>query len=102
MRLVRITHPFHPFRGRELTCVGERYNCYGRRLLLRIDDANVCSVPPHWTDVTAPDAEILIGGSRALFRVSDLLELSRVIGELSRRYGFKEVRPDVRATSPHM
>ena len=87
MRLVRITHPFHPFSGTELTCVGERYNRYGRRLLLRIDDANVCSVPPQWTDLTVPDPEILIGGSRALFRVSDLLELSRLIGELSGRYG---------------
>src|SRR5580692_4838260 len=25
-QLVRITHPFHPFRGRQLVCVGERYN----------------------------------------------------------------------------
>jgi hypothetical protein len=25
-QLVRITHPFHPFAGRQLACVGERYN----------------------------------------------------------------------------
>ena len=37
-QLVRITHPFHPFADRQLVCVGERYNRYGKRLLLRVDD----------------------------------------------------------------
>ena len=61
MRLVRITHPFHPLNGRDVACVGERYNRYGRRLLLRVDDVTVCSVPPQWTDLVAPDPEIVIG-----------------------------------------
>jgi Family of unknown function (DUF5372) len=90
MPLVRITHPFHPLSGREFACVGERYNRYGRRLLLRVDDANVCSVPPQWTDVMAPDPEILVGGDCSVFRVADLLELMRVVGELRRRYGSKK------------
>jgi hypothetical protein len=84
---VRITHPFHPLSGKELACVGERYNRYGRRLLLRVDDANICSVPPQWTDLITPDPEIVIGVRRALFRVTDLLELTRLIGQLSGRYG---------------
>src|SRR5438094_559392 len=69
MRLVRIMHPFHPLSGREVACVGERYNRYGRRLLLRVDDVTVCSIPPQWTDLVAPDPEIVIGKYRALFRV---------------------------------
>ena len=89
MPLVRITHPFHPLSGKRLACVGERYNRYGRRLLLRVDDANVCSVPPQWTDLTAPDPEIVLGRRRALFRVADLLELTRLVGELSVHYGSK-------------
>ena len=84
MRLVRITHPFHPLSGREVACVGERYNRYGRRLLLRVDDVTVCSVPPQWTDLVAPDPEIVIGGYRALFRVADLLELERLIDQFSK------------------
>jgi hypothetical protein len=82
---VRVTHPFHPFSGRQLACVGERYNRYGMRLLLELDDASVCSVPPQWTDVVAPDPEIVIGGQRALFRVADLLELAGLVARLSGR-----------------
>ena len=64
--------------------VGERYNRYGMTLLLQIDDESVCSVPP-WTDVVAPDPEILLGEQRALFRVVDLLELARLVDRLNRR-----------------
>ena len=85
MRLVRITHPFHPLSGKELACVGERYNRYGRRLLLRVDDVTVCSVPLQWTDLVAPDPEIVIGEYRALLRVADLLELERLVDQLRKR-----------------
>jgi hypothetical protein len=84
-RLVRITHPFHPLSGKQLACVGERHNRYGRRLLLRVDDTTVCSVPPQWTDLVAPGPEIVIGEHRALFRVADLLELARLVDRLGRR-----------------
>jgi Family of unknown function (DUF5372) len=82
---VRITHPFHPLSGKQLACVGERYNRYGKRLLLQVDDATVRSVPPQWTDVVAPDPEIVIGEHRALFRMADLLELARLIDQLGGR-----------------
>jgi hypothetical protein len=54
-------------------------------LLLQIDDRWVCAVPPQWTDVIAPDPEIVMGEQRALFRVVDLLELARLVDQLSRR-----------------
>ena len=88
---MRVTHPFHPLYGQELACVGERYNRYGRRLLLKIDEAAVCSVPPQWTDLAAPDPEIVLGEGRALFRVADLLELARLVGQI-RNHG-SPVRP---------
>ncbi len=85
MRLVRVTHPFHPLSGKELACVGERYNRYGRRLLLRVDEAAVCSVPFQWTDLATPDPEIVLGKHRALSRVADLLELARLVDQLRER-----------------
>ena len=80
-----VTHPFHPLSGRQLACVGERYNRSGRRLLLQVDEATVCSVPPQWTDLVAPDPEVVLGAQRALFRVADLLELARLVKQLGRR-----------------
>lgn len=65
--------------------MGERYNRYGTRLLLQVDHETICSVPPQWTDLVAPDPEIVIGEGRALFRVADLLELARLLGRLGRR-----------------
>ncbi|MHB2009529.1 MAG: DUF5372 family protein [Acidobacteriaceae bacterium] len=82
---MHVTHPFHPFSGRELACVGERFNRYGMRLLLELDDGSVCSVPPQWTDVVAPDPEIILGEQRALFRVADLLELASLVDRLKGR-----------------
>jgi hypothetical protein len=82
---VRVTHPFHPLSGQQFSCAGERYNRYGRRLLLQIDEQIVCSVPPQWTDLIAPDPEIVMGKRRALFRLADLVELARLIERLGRR-----------------
>jgi hypothetical protein len=70
--------------------VGERYNRYGKRLLLQVDDATVRSVPPQWTDLVAPVPEIVIGERRALFRLADLLELARLVEQLVRRGSLKK------------
>jgi hypothetical protein len=79
---VRVTHPFHPLSGRQLACIGERYNRYGRRLLLRVENETVCSVPPQWTNVAVPDPEIVFGKGRSLMRVVDLLELAELVTRL--------------------
>jgi Family of unknown function (DUF5372) len=82
---MRLTHPVHPLSGQELACVGERYTRYGRRLLLQVDEATVCAVPPQWTDRATPDPEIVLGEQHALFRVSDLRELAQLVAQLSKR-----------------
>lgn len=60
-----------------------RYNRYGKRLLLRVDDSTLCSVPPQWTDLTSPDPEVALGQGRALFRIADLMELDKLVSRLS-------------------
>ncbi|MBU1947575.1 MAG: Y4bD/Y4pK family protein [Candidatus Eisenbacteria bacterium] len=77
-----VTHPFHPLSGQRFVCVGERYNRYGTRLLLDVDDDIVCSVPRQWTDRVAPDPEVVFGEGRALFRVGDLLKLTQLVARL--------------------
>ena len=80
---MRITHPFHPLSGQQLACVGERFNRYGKRLLLQVDKSTVCSVPPQWTDVVASDPEVVIGEGRALLRLTDFIELARLVARLA-------------------
>jgi hypothetical protein len=99
---VLVTHPFHPFRGRQLVCIGERYNRYGKRLLLRVDNERVCSVPPHWTDAVAPDPELLVSGGRSPFLVADLLELADLVARLGRQEPRKPNNAaTVREITPH-
>ncbi len=64
--------------------MGERYNRYGKRLLLQVDEQTVCSVPPQWTDLVAADPEMILGAGRALFRLTDLMELERLVSRLAR------------------
>lgn len=80
--LVRVTHPFHPLNGRQLVCVGERYNRYGTRLLLEGEGSEIYSVPRQWTDLVPPDPEIVLGNGRALVRVADLLGLADMVERL--------------------
>jgi hypothetical protein len=97
---VRVTHPFHPLSGGEFACVGERYNRYGKRLLIRVDDVTVRSVPPQWTDLVPPDPEIVMGGHRGLFRMADLLELAKLVEELSEKKSSSGTV--VKLTLPHV
>jgi len=94
MRLAHITHPFHPLSGPSFVCGGERYNRYGARLLLPVDDETLCSVPLQGTDLVAPEPEVVMGAGRALFRVADLLELARLLSRLGRR-GSREASDEV-------
>jgi hypothetical protein len=94
-----VTHPFHPLAGRQFVCVGERYNRYGARLLLRIDEDQVLSVPRQWTDVVAPDPEVVIGDGRSLLRVADLLELADLVSRLVGQERQTGVRKDIDAAT---
>ena len=53
------------------------------RLLLRVDDEAICSIPPQWTDVVSQDPEVILGRARALFRVADLMELASLMSALA-------------------
>ena len=94
-------HPFHPLFGRQLPCVGKRYNRYGERLLLQGDGATVWSVPPQWTDLVSPDPEIVMGHGRALLRSVDLMELASLVKRLSDRPPCDRARA-VRMIMPQM
>ena len=83
LRFVRVTHPFHPLFGRRIPCVGKRYNRYGKRLLLQMDDGTVWSVPPQWTDLAGLDPAVVMGDGQAFLRAVDLMELASLVKRLS-------------------
>jgi hypothetical protein len=84
-RFLRITHPFHPQSGQQLVYVGERYNRAGARVLLETANGHIYSVPRGWTDLVAPDPQQVLGENRVLFQVRDLVELERLVSDLSER-----------------
>lgn len=55
-------------------------------MLLEVD-GGVCSVPRQWTDLADTDPEVVFGGGRLLVRVSDLMDLARLVDGLSKHLG---------------
>jgi len=53
--------------------------------LLAIDETTVCAVPAQWTDLVAPDPEVVLGEARAALRVGDLVDLARLLARFSQR-----------------
>jgi hypothetical protein len=100
-----VTHPFHPLSGRRLACVGERYNRYGKRLLLQVEGEQICSIPPQWTNVGTPDPEVILGAGRAPLRLADLQELADLVERLSAERSRSSRKPNYAATvsanTPH-
>jgi hypothetical protein len=94
-----VTHPFHPYSGREGVCVAERYNRFGKRLLLRFDDGVICPVPAQWTDLVAPDPKVVMGRGRSALRVVDLIELAKLTRLLGAQPSPKDGK-GVRTTLP--
>ena len=74
-----MTHPFHPWFGREFVFVAVQQTWRQDRVFFFGDDGTTQSLPRAWTDVAEPDVFVAIAAGRCLFRVVDLLELAEVI-----------------------
>ena len=75
----RVTHPFHPLCGRQYVLVTYRRNWGMDRVYFHNEAGTLCSLPAAWTSVAPPDPVVALGQGRSLFRVEDLLVLSRLI-----------------------
>jgi hypothetical protein len=78
----RVTHPFHPLRGREFGIVTVRQNWAHSFVDFHDDDQQLQSVPLAWTSPAPQDPAVLLAGGQALFRLADLLELARLLRAL--------------------
>lgn len=67
-----MTHPFHPWFGREFVLVGVRQNWSEDRAFFLDEDAVQHSLPVGWTDAVDPDPFVVAAAGRCAFRVTDL------------------------------
>jgi hypothetical protein len=81
-KLFRVTHPFHPWRGRQFEFVDCRRCWEEWRVFYYTADMEMASFPAGWTDVGEVDPFVELSQGRALGRVQDLLRLARLAGDL--------------------
>ena len=78
----QVTHPFHPLSGKVfelVTCQGDG----GYEMVYYHDETGrLRSLPLKWTSLAPVDPFVSLSAGRAAFRVSDLLELSRLLASL--------------------
>jgi hypothetical protein len=80
---VRVTHPFHPWAGRELEFVKRRNNWRADRVYVRDDADGLVSLPAEWTDAVPEDPFVVVARGRAPFHLDGLLTLSELVASLA-------------------
>jgi hypothetical protein len=63
-----VTHPFHPWHGREFVFVGVRQTWDEDRVFLLDEDGTQQSLPSAWTDAAAPYPFVVVAAGRSAFR----------------------------------
>jgi hypothetical protein len=77
-----VTHPFHPWRGREFVFIVARHNWDEDRVLFLDEDGVRRSLPRAWTDAADVDPFVALAAGRSPFRVEDLLAVVALIAGL--------------------
>lgn len=80
-QVFRITHPFHPWCGREFALLTRRQNWGEDRVYFQDPQGRLLALPARWTSVCPPDPLLALSAGRAAFRFRDLLELAELIAQ---------------------
>ena len=99
MPRVRVTHPFHPWAGRELEFVKRRHNWRADRVYVRDDGDRLVSLPAEWTDAVPEDPFVVVASGRAPFHLEGLLALVELVAALVAARSSAEDRAPLPATS---
>ena len=92
-RTVRITHPFHPLRGRPFEFVARRLVWGEPRVCFYDGQERLRLVPASWTDIDPPDPFDVCAAGRCPFRAADLARLALLVSQLKEERGVKETTP---------
>jgi len=95
---VRLTRPGHPFDGQDLRVLGRMRRHGALELILELPDGSKSMMPAAWTDQAEPatDGQAPSDGEPTLGRISDLLELTRIVSSLLPRVVSGVVEMDIR------
>jgi hypothetical protein len=83
-----VTHPFHPLYGQQFEILSYRHNWGEYRVTFYDTPGHVRGLPAAWTSLAPSDPSVVLAAGRAAFRVTDLLQLSQLIGRVEE--GWKE------------
>jgi hypothetical protein len=75
----RVTHPFHPLRGRTFQLVDCRQTWGEDRVYFYDDSGHLARLLLQWTDVVPDDPTMVVGAGRAHFRYDDLCRLADLL-----------------------
>jgi hypothetical protein len=81
-RRFRITHPFHPWSGREFEFITYLHTWGENRVYFHNGGDHLVSVPAAWTDVVPEDPVVQLGAGRSPCRIQDLAELAALVERL--------------------
>jgi hypothetical protein len=82
-RIVRVTHPFHPWCGREFVFLAVRQTWSQDRVFFLDEQGRQFSLPVGWTDAAEPDLFVTMAAGRCPFRFVDLVELRELMDGLA-------------------
>jgi Family of unknown function (DUF5372) len=80
-----VTHPFHPWHGREFEFVDRHLAWDEDRVSVRGVGGLVASLPAAWTDIDPVDPFVVIAAGRCPFRVVDLVAVADLLNALRGR-----------------
>ncbi len=86
-----MTHPFHPWVGREFVLVGVRQAWGEDRVFFFDEDGVQRSLPTGWTDAAPPDPFVALAGGRSALRVVDMLALAGLLDQIASPCGEQDV-----------
>ncbi|MCP4396959.1 MAG: hypothetical protein GY927_13605 [bacterium] len=77
-----MSHPFHPLHGNTYHLLAYKHTWGEFRVYYHDEAGKLCQVPAGWTDVAGQDPFVAVAAGRSPFRIVDLLELCRLIGDV--------------------
>jgi Family of unknown function (DUF5372) len=82
-RRFRVTHPHHPWVGREFELLLYKHHWGEDRVYCHADDGDLIGLPASWTDVVPADPIVVVATGRAHFRAEDLWALAQLVRRLA-------------------